>query len=61
MWLRNLADLPSPSQILPAGDATEIGERGVTLSGGQKVRLLDDGGEGSAASRHRMLQPNALL
>lgn len=25
--------------ILPAGDATEIGERGITLSGGQKQRL----------------------
>ena len=24
---------------LPAGDATEIGERGVNLSGGQKARL----------------------
>ena len=24
---------------MPAGDRTEIGERGVTLSGGQKARL----------------------
>lgn len=26
-------------QILPAGDATEIGEKGVNLSGGQKQRI----------------------
>ena len=26
-------------QILPAGDKTEIGENGVTLSGGQKARI----------------------
>ena len=25
--------------MLPAGDATEIGERGITLSGGQKQRV----------------------
>lgn len=26
-------------EALPAGDATEIGERGINLSGGQKARL----------------------
>lgn len=25
--------------VLPAGDATEIGERGINLSGGQKARV----------------------
>jgi len=27
------------AKILPAGDQTEIGENGVTLSGGQKARI----------------------
>ena len=33
------AQLDQDVAQLPAGDSTEIGERGVTLSGGQKARL----------------------
>ena len=31
--------LRSDLQILPGGDLTEIGERGINLSGGQKARV----------------------
>ncbi|KAJ2088014.1 hypothetical protein IW138_004522 [Coemansia sp. RSA 986] len=39
-------------RILPAGDETEIGERGVTISGGQKQRLTL---ARAVYSRHRIL------
>lgn len=38
---------------LPAGDATEIGERGITLSGGQKQRV--------AIARAIMVEPRLLI
>ena len=34
-----MSQLAHDLQILPAGDSSEIGERGVTLSGGQKQRV----------------------
>ena len=38
--LTNLScNVPSVSQVLPGGDMTEIGERGINLSGGQKARV----------------------
>jgi len=34
-----MCELTRDINILPAGDATEIGEKGINLSGGQKARL----------------------
>ena len=34
-----LLSVPQDIRVLPAGDDTEIGENGVTLSGGQKARV----------------------
>jgi len=34
-----LCDLERDLEILPAGDQTEIGEKGINLSGGQKARV----------------------
>ena len=31
--------LESDLKLMPAGDLSEIGERGITLSGGQKARI----------------------
>lgn len=40
-WFRQCFNwyIPNALQILPNGDQTEVGENGVTLSGGQKSRL----------------------
>ena len=41
-WYAQVLDacaLRADLAALPAGDATEIGERGITLSGGQKARV----------------------
>jgi ABC-type transport system involved in Fe-S cluster assembly fused permease/ATPase subunit len=35
----DVCSLTSDLAAFPAGDATEIGERGVTLSGGQRQRI----------------------
>jgi len=34
-----MCELERDLEILPAGDLTEIGEKGINLSGGQKARL----------------------
>ncbi|GMF79937.1 unnamed protein product [[Candida] boidinii] len=35
----NVCALENDLEILPAGDFTQVGERGITLSGGQKARI----------------------
>lgn len=35
----NICELARDMEILPAGDMTEIGEKGINLSGGQKARI----------------------
>jgi ABC-type bacteriocin/lantibiotic exporter with double-glycine peptidase domain len=35
----NICQLTRDLEILPAGDMTEIGEKGINLSGGQKARV----------------------
>lgn len=34
-----ICELKRDFEILPAGDRTEIGEKGINLSGGQKARI----------------------
>lgn len=37
--MRTLSSIRECMQVLPGGDATEIGEKGINLSGGQKQRI----------------------
>jgi hypothetical protein len=43
--------LPADLKMLPSGDMTEVGEKGVSLSGGQKVKLTSFTVTGSSRCR----------
>lgn len=70
-----LCELERDLEVLPAGDLTEIGEKGINLSGGQKARislaramyadrdiiLMDDPISAVDASVKRKLMTNVVL
>ena len=70
-----MCELERDLEVLPAGDLTEIGEKGINLSGGQKARislaravyanrdivLMDDPISAVDASVKRKLMTNVIL